>query len=182
MLKHRAALVATLATLACLTASATASAITISPGGSVVSSGSISMRNAIIATTCNLTLNQTLTTGTYSPGQQFGTVNSVSASCSGGVTMTIGGLPAPMFMGDLSGGLMHKLVPITFLISAGSIVRCLYRVRLGANSNGRDLIISSVLMANLDATQSLVTIPLCSTTVGITGTLTLAPAQTVTLP
>jgi hypothetical protein len=182
MLKHRAAFAAALVLLACLTASATASAITISPGGSVTSTGTLTFSGGIVTSICNVTLAQTLRAGTYSVGQQYGTLNSATVTgCSGGFTATVSGLPAPMFMGALNGTMWHKLVPLRFLITNG-IARCLYIIRLGADYDGRVLRVSGLLMANLDGTQPLVTIPLCPTVVGATGNLVLAPVQTVTLP
>jgi len=182
MSKHRAVLITALMLLGALLFSASASAITISPGGTITSSGTLTFNSDLFTTTCDVTLTQSVTAGTYSAGQTYGRLTgAAAANCDAG-TVTIGGVNSPLIMGPLNGTMMHKLVVIDVLIDLGGI-RCLWRGRVGADYDGRVLVIDPVLGLALDPTQWLVD-PLCALIgdLSITGALVLSPTVTVTLP
>lgn len=182
MTRHRSVLAATLAVITCLTAAATAQAITIRTSGAVTSTGMLTFRTAAWTNTCNVTLNQALTAGTYTAGQTFGTINRATFSSCTLATPTLTTLPSPMLMANLVGGLMHHLNPEGVLkVVAG--MNCLWRGRVGLTYTGRQFNVDSGLMFLLDLSQPLVN-PSCPLfgPMTITGTLTPTPALVVTLP
>ncbi|ADB49506.1 hypothetical protein [Conexibacter woesei] len=183
--KHRLVLAAAVAVFATLSSVTAASAITVRPSGTVTATGSLTFRSSLATVTCNVTMVESITAGTYSAGQVFGSLTRATATgCTVGATVTIGGLPSQLFIANLSGALMHKLVVIPILAVLPGGITCLWIGRFGADSDGRTLRIDSILLFNADLTQRLTNPIVCpmAGAVAVNGTMTLSPAITVTLP
>lgn len=183
MPRSRAALVAALVLLTAMVASTSASAITIRPSGSITSTGNLTFRTSVATIACRITLSQTVTAGTYSAGQTYGSMTRAATSgCTGG-SVTIGGLPAAMVMGALRGTSQHKLIAWNPLLIIGSDT-CLWRGEIGADYDTRSLLTVDVFLTlELDVAAPLTSFGcIFHGDMAISGFGTLSPAITVTLP